>query len=55
MSGNVRTVEGLGFAVHHVLFGALELDVGVVRVFEGTFCELGEDAVGAFGGAKEVD
>lgn len=48
-------MEGLGFAVHHVLFGAVELDVGVVGVCKGAFCELRKDAVGVFVDAEEVD
>jgi len=55
LSGNVWVVEGLGFSVHHVLFGGVELDAGVVGVGEGTFLPLREDAVNAISYAEEVD
>jgi len=55
LSGDVWIVEGLGLAVHHVLFGGVELDVRVVGVGEGAFLPLREDAVDAISYAEKVD
>jgi hypothetical protein len=53
--GGVCVIEGLGFVVHHVLLGAVELDVRKVGISEGTFFMLREDAVRVFSCAEEVD